>query len=63
MAETNPVFDIAIIGGGIAGAAIARDASLRRARVILFEKSTFGSGTSSKRFTEASVIWSSPGRP
>jgi glycerol-3-phosphate dehydrogenase len=42
------VCDIAIIGGGIAGAAIARDASLRGLSVILFEKNTVGSGTSSK---------------
>jgi glycerol-3-phosphate dehydrogenase len=48
MTQSEPIFDIAIIGGGIAGAAAARDASLRGLRVILFEKSTFGSGTSSK---------------
>lgn len=41
-------YDIAIIGGGIAGAAIARDASLRGLRVVLFEQNTIGSGTSSK---------------
>ncbi len=41
-------YDIAVIGGGIAGAAIARDAALRGLRVVLFEKNTFGSGTSSK---------------
>lgn len=42
------LYDIAIIGGGIAGAGIARDAALRGAKVVLFEKNTFGSGTSSK---------------
>ena len=42
------IYDIGIIGGGIAGAAIARDASLRGATVILFEKNTFGSGASGK---------------
>lgn len=41
-------FDVAVIGGGIAGAAVARDAALRGLSVILFEKNTFGSGTSSK---------------
>ena len=41
-------YDVAVIGGGIAGAAIAREACLRNKRVILFEKNTFGSGTSSK---------------
>ena len=37
-------FDLAIIGGGINGAAIARDAALRGFKVILFEKNDFGSG-------------------
>lgn len=44
----EPIYDLAIIGGGIAGAGIARDASLRGAHVLLLEKNTFGSGTSSK---------------
>ncbi|MCB9799646.1 MAG: FAD-dependent oxidoreductase [Candidatus Omnitrophica bacterium] len=42
------IYDIGIIGGGIAGTAIARDAALRGLRVILWEKNTFGSGTSSR---------------
>src|SRR3990167_5648180 len=46
--ETMKEYDIAVIGGGIAGAAIARDAALRGLKVVLFEKNTFGSGTSSK---------------
>jgi len=40
-------FDIAIIGGGIIGCGIARDAALRGLRVALFERSDFGSGTTS----------------
>ncbi|MBP9733360.1 MAG: FAD-dependent oxidoreductase [Candidatus Omnitrophica bacterium] len=44
----TPVYDLLIIGGGIAGAGIARDAALRGARVLLLEKKTFGSGTSSR---------------
>ncbi len=38
-------FDVLVIGGGINGAAIARDAALRGMRVGLFEKGDFGSGT------------------
>src|SRR3989338_6125560 len=48
MDKSDAAFDIAIIGGGIAGAGIARDAALRGLRAILFEKNTFGSGTSNK---------------
>jgi len=44
----NEPYDIAIVGGGITGAGIARDAALRGLRVALFEKSDFGAGTSSK---------------
>lgn len=40
-------YDIAVIGGGINGAGIARDAALRGLKVILLEKEDFGSGTSS----------------
>jgi glycerol-3-phosphate dehydrogenase len=46
--NTNKPYDLTIIGGGIAGAGIARDAALRGARVLLLEKNTFGSGTSSR---------------
>ena len=45
---SEEIFDVGIIGGGIAGCGIARDAALRGLRVVLFEKKTFGSGTSSK---------------
>jgi glycerol-3-phosphate dehydrogenase len=38
-------FDVAVIGGGIIGAGIARDAAIRGLRVALFEKHDFGSGT------------------
>ena len=39
-------FDVVIIGGGINGAGIARDAALRGLKVALLEKGDFGSGTS-----------------
>lgn len=41
-------FDLAIVGGGITGAGIALDASLRGLKVLLLEKKDFASGTSSK---------------
>lgn len=46
--DISSEYDLAIIGGGINGAAIARDAALRKLRVILLEKEDFGSGASSK---------------
>ncbi len=42
------VFDLIIIGGGITGAGIALDASLRGLKILLVEKNDFASGTSSK---------------
>jgi glycerol-3-phosphate dehydrogenase len=43
----DPV-DLLILGGGITGAGIARDAALRGFRTALVEKGDFGSGTSSQ---------------
>jgi len=40
--------DIVVVGGGITGAGIARDAALRGLAVALVEKEDFASGTSSK---------------
>jgi glycerol-3-phosphate dehydrogenase len=40
-------FDLAIIGGGVNGTAIARDAAGRGLRVLLVEQNDLGSGTSS----------------
>jgi len=45
---TAPSYDIVVIGGGITGAGIARDAALRGLKVAMFEKSDYASGTSSK---------------
>jgi glycerol-3-phosphate dehydrogenase len=41
-------YDLVVIGGGITGAGIARDATLRGLKVALFEKNDYASGTSSK---------------
>ena len=41
-------FDLVVIGGGITGVGIARDAALRGLSVALIEKGDFASGTSSK---------------
>ncbi len=41
-------YDLVVIGGGITGVGIARDAALRGLKVALFEKGDYASGTSSK---------------
>ena len=41
-------FDAVVIGGGMAGAGVARDLALRGASVALLDKGDFASGTSSK---------------
>ncbi len=40
-------YDLIVIGGGINGVAVARDAALRGLKTILIEKSDFGAGTTS----------------
>jgi glycerol-3-phosphate dehydrogenase len=42
-----PVFDLAVIGGGVNGAGIARDAAGRGAKVLLLERGDLAEGTSS----------------
>jgi glycerol-3-phosphate dehydrogenase len=44
----DETFDIAVIGGGITGAGIARDAAMRGLTVALIEKGDFASGTSGR---------------
>ena len=41
-------FDLLVIGGGIVGAGVARDAASRGLKVLLVEQSDFASGTSSR---------------
>jgi glycerol-3-phosphate dehydrogenase len=43
-----PTVDLLVIGGGIHGACVARDASLRGLSVVLVEKDDLASGTSSR---------------
>ena len=45
--EAGP-FDVAVIGGGITGAGVARDAAKRGLTVALIEQRDFGAGTSSR---------------
>jgi len=44
----SQVYDLLIIGGGITGAGVARDAALRGLKVALIEGQDFASGTSSR---------------
>ena len=44
----NEVFDLVIIGGGITGAGLAREAALRGIKTALIDKNDFAHGTSSK---------------
>lgn len=43
----NTLFDLCIVGGGIQGAGVARDAALRGIKVILCEQGDFAAATSS----------------
>ncbi len=47
MAEVGTEYDLVVVGAGINGAGIARDAALRGLSVLLLEKNDIGSGTSS----------------
>src|SRR5215212_6395116 len=44
----SDVFDVLVIGGGITGAGVARDAAMRGMSVALVEKNEWASGTSSR---------------
>lgn len=45
---SSRTFDALVIGGGVTGAGIARDATLRGLRVAVLDKGDFASGTSSR---------------
>ena len=42
------MYDVAVIGGGLLGTCIARDAALRGLSVVLFEQEDFGAGATSR---------------
>ena len=44
----NGTFDVLVVGGGIVGAGIARDAAMRGLRTALVEQHDFAFGTSSR---------------
>ena len=47
-ALARDTFDVLVVGGGITGAGVARDAALRGLRTALVEQDDFASGTSSR---------------
>src|SRR5678815_12314 len=47
MTSDNLKFDVIVIGAGINGAGIARDATMRGLKVLLVDKGDIGGGTSS----------------
>jgi glycerol-3-phosphate dehydrogenase len=47
MTSNNLLFDVIVIGAGINGAGIARDAAMRGLKVLLLDKGDLGGGTSS----------------
>jgi glycerol-3-phosphate dehydrogenase len=47
-ALTHQCFDVLVIGGGITGAGVARDAAMRGLSVALIEAQDLASGTSSR---------------
>ncbi len=46
--KTDQTFDLIVVGGGITGAGVARDAALRGLSTLLLEKRDYSSGVSSK---------------
>lgn len=57
-------YDLLVVGGGIVGAGVARDAALRGLRVLLVEQNDFASGTSgrSTRLLHGGIRYLAQGR-
>src|SRR4029079_7371992 len=57
-------FDVLVIGGGITGCGVARDAAMRGLTVALFERDDFASGTSgrSSRLVHGGIRYLEQGR-
>src|SRR3954462_3737980 len=57
-------FDLLVIGGGINGCGVARDAAMRGLRVLLVERDDFASGTSgrSSRLVHGGIRYLEQGR-
>ena len=45
---SGKTFDLIVVGGGIIGACIARDAAMRGLKTLLLEKDDFAAGTTSR---------------
>ena len=45
---TGKSFDLIVVGGGIIGASVARDASMRGLKTLILEKEDFAAGTTSR---------------
>ena len=46
--DENPVWDLVVVGAGITGAGVARDAAMRRLKVLVLEAEDLAWGTSSR---------------
>ena len=48
LSDVRGPFDVLVVGGGITGAGVARDAARRGLKVLMVEQSDLASGTSSR---------------
>lgn len=55
-------FDLVVVGGGLTGVTVARDATLQGCRVLLLESGYFGERGSAWRESIAQMMWANPWR-